>query len=156
MRFLRIGAQGGRTVGQAQRVFTRRNLRWVIPVALLIVVFAALFAWRFEAAKQGAQVDSLGDALWWAMSTVTTVGYGDVVPKTPEGRIAGVVLMFVGITVFSWLTAALASLFVENDEAPVDVEMHRKLDEVSERLAAIETQLAGTEAAANDSREGTP
>ena len=143
IRFIRVGAQAGRTVGEARRVFTRRNLRWVVPIALLIVVFAAMFAWRFEEVHAGTQVNSLGDALWWAVATVTTVGYGDVVPKTPEGRIAGVVLMLVGITVFGWLTAALASVFVENDDAPVDAEIHRKLDEMSQRLAALEAHLMG-------------
>jgi voltage-gated potassium channel len=141
IRFVRVAAQGGRTIGQARRAFTRRSLRWVMPLALLIVAFAAIFAWRFEAAESGAQVNSLGDALWWAIATVTTVGYGDVVPKSAEGRIAGVVLMLVGITVFGWLTAALASLFVENDEAAVDEELHRKLDEIAQRLSTIEAHL---------------
>jgi len=50
------------------------------------------------------------------MSTITTVGFGDPYPVTTEGRIAGVILMFVGITVVSVFTAAIASLFVERKE----------------------------------------
>ncbi|MEZ5124980.1 MAG: potassium channel family protein [Thermoleophilia bacterium] len=141
IRFTRAGAQAGRAVGQARRSFSRRSLRWVLPLALVVVVVAAASTWRFEIGTEGASIHSLGDALWWAMATMTTVGYGDVVPQSTEGRIAGVVLMLVGITVFGWLTAALASLFVERDEAAVDEELHRKLDEVSARLARMEERL---------------
>jgi voltage-gated potassium channel len=86
-------------------------------------------------------VQSLGDALWWTVATLTTVGYGDVVPTTNVGRIAGAVLMAVAIAIFGWLTAALASLFVESDEASADIALHEKLDELSTRLAAIEAHL---------------
>ena len=53
-----------------------------------------------------------GDALWWAVTTVTTVGYGDVYPITTAGRYVGVLTMFVGISVAGSLTAAMASLLI--------------------------------------------
>jgi voltage-gated potassium channel len=157
-RFVRVGAQAGRAVGQGRQVLTRRSARWVAPLALLVVVFAVLYVWRFEEADAGGNMAGLGDALWWAVETVTTVGYGDVVPESTQARVVAAVLMLVGISVFGWLTAALASLFVENDEAAVDEEMHRKLDEISERLAALEARLAQGEAAeeADGERERVP
>ena len=151
--FTRVGAQAGRAVGKGSRVFTRRSARWVAPLALLVMVFAILYVWRYEEVDAGGDITGIGDALWWAIETVTTVGYGDVVPESMGGRIVAAVLMLVGISVFGWLTATLASLFVENDEASVDADMHRKLDEMSKRLAAIEAHLGVPSAEAPDDNE---
>ena len=143
LRLVRGGAHTARTVGKAHRVFSRRSLRWVMPLAPMIVVFAALFVWRFEAFHHNAQIGRQGEALWWAVSTLTTGGESEGVPQSAEGRIAGVVLMVLGVVIIGWLTAALASLFVESDEAAPEVELHRKLAEISERLALIEARLSG-------------
>jgi voltage-gated potassium channel len=59
-----------------------------------------------------AKIRAAGDALWWAVTTVTTVGYGDVYPITAAGRYAGVVTMLVGIAVAGSLTAAMSSLLI--------------------------------------------
>jgi voltage-gated potassium channel Kch len=64
--------------------------------------------------KRGETVKTAGDALWWAIVTVTTVGYGDVSPATAEGRLIAVALMLIGIGVISALTATIASFFVED------------------------------------------
>ena len=58
-------------------------------------------------------VTRLGKAAWWAMATLTTVGYGDVVPETTAGRLVGAGLMFGGLLMLSLLTATIASVFVE-------------------------------------------
>jgi voltage-gated potassium channel len=79
-------------------------------------------------------VRSFGDALWWAVVTVTTVGYGDVSPQTAEGRLIAVVLMFVGIGVISAFTATIASFFVEKEH-------EKETDEIEKRLSFIENQL---------------
>jgi voltage-gated potassium channel len=54
-----------------------------------------------------------GDSLWWGFVTTTTVGYGDYYPETMGGRLFGVILMIIGISTFGFLTAAIASIFVE-------------------------------------------
>ena len=66
----------------------------------------------FERAH-GSQINDFATALWWASTTITTVGYGDVVPQTAAGRGVAVFLMLVGISFFSWITANIAALFVE-------------------------------------------
>lgn len=60
---------------------------------------------------------SLGLAVWWGLQTVTTVGYGDVVPTTTAGRIVGGVEMAVGVSLISLLTAAVTSTVIQRDEA---------------------------------------
>ena len=65
----------------------------------------------------GGTIKTFPGTLWWAMSTVTTVGYGDVTPVTPLGRAAAFVLMVGGITFFSAITANVAAFLVKTDSA---------------------------------------
>ena len=81
-----------------------------------------------------ASIRSLPDGLWWAATTVTTVGYGDTYPKTAAGRGVAVALMVLGIALFSILPANLAALLVEDKEDEVLVQLR----EVNERLRRLE------------------
>lgn len=58
-------------------------------------------------------IHSIGDGLWWSIQTVTTVGYGDIVPASPAGRLVGVVVMVTGIAFLTVTTAAVTNLFIE-------------------------------------------
>ena len=75
------------------------------------------------------------DGIWWAVVTVTTVGYGDLYPKTVQGRLIGMVLMFVGIGFLSLLTAAVASRFVKQERG-------QEHEELMETLRRIEADVA--------------
>jgi voltage-gated potassium channel len=70
------------------------------------------------------------DALWWGLTTMTTVGYGDVYPVTAEGRLAAAVLMILGIGLYSAITATLASFLITGDRSA-------DLADQLERLAAL-------------------
>jgi voltage-gated potassium channel len=73
-------------------------------------------------------VRSPADALWWGIVTLTTVGYGDVYPITPEGRLAAAALMLLGISLFSGITATITSFLVATHEPATDAaEQLRKL-----------------------------
>jgi voltage-gated potassium channel len=95
---------------------------------------------------------SIGEGIWWAIVTLGTVGYGDVVPSTPWGRVVGGVVIIVGVTFLAFLTATVTSMFVSNeqreDAARLDAlreaseqETRALLLRLDERLAAIEARL---------------
>ena len=89
---------------------------------------------------------SLSDALWWSLQTVTTVGYGDVVPRHTEGRIIGSIIMCMGIGFITVVTAAVTATLIgsaERARAPLpDSDLDAGLATIAERLAAIEEALA--------------
>jgi voltage-gated potassium channel len=87
----------------------------VTIIAGLVVVVASLAAYQAEHATN-SEFATVGDALWWGIVTLTTVGYGDIVPKTSAGRFCGVAIMITGIGVLGVLAGSLASLF--NLESP--------------------------------------
>lgn len=79
----------------------------------MVVFVAALAALDAERNSPGATITTFGDALWWAVVTITTVGYGDLSPVTIEGRMIAVALMIGGIGLLGVVTATLASWIVE-------------------------------------------
>ncbi|WP_180933566.1 potassium channel family protein [Nocardioides ungokensis] len=87
---------------------------YVSGVAMMSVGLGALAVLDAERSSPDANIKTAGDALWWACTTVTTVGYGDRYPVTTQGRIIAVVLMLVGIAVLGSLTAIIAAWLVEN------------------------------------------
>lgn len=97
----------------------------------------------------GGPIQDFGDALWWALATVTTVGYGDTYPVTPAGRAVAFFVMAVGIAVFGILTAGIAAYFVESsagEERASDDRLDRileKLDALEERVDELDRRLDG-------------
>src|SRR5262249_56513789 len=75
-----------------------------------VVVIGSLVAYHAEHPTNPGFA-TVGDALWWSIVTLTTVGYGDIVPKTETGRWAAVIIMFTGIAVLGLLAGSLASFF---------------------------------------------
>ncbi|MFG1622895.1 potassium channel family protein [Kribbella sp. NPDC049227] len=96
-----------------------RATTYVVAGAVLLGFVASLAVLDAERGSPEANITTFGDALWWAATTVTTVGYGDHFPTTGEGRIVGVVLMLGGIALVGTITAALASWFVEEQRKEV-------------------------------------
>src|SRR5207247_1753965 len=114
LRLLRLfRAAAVATVGLkgARRLLDHRKFHYVLLVALTAIALGSVGIYLIEG---GTTIRSLDDALWWSVVTVSTVGYGDVAPKTGEGRLIAVVLMVVGIGVISIFTATVASLFAED------------------------------------------
>jgi len=78
-------------------------------VAALVVASGAVMVYAVESRVPGSPIRSFGDALWWALTTVTTVGYGDIVPVTVEGRIIASLLMLFGIGSFGVFISDMAA-----------------------------------------------
>ena len=95
----------------------------------------------------GDNFPSLGSGLWWAVQTVTTVGYGDNVPTTVSGQLLAALVMLLGIGFLTVITAAITSTFVSRSrQTPPDAdtptaEGERELREINERLERIEAAL---------------
>jgi len=98
--------------------------------AFLMIVFCAIAMLRVEGDDPRSKIKTAEDALWWAYATITTVGYGDMVPVTTEGRIIAVVLMTVGVGLFGTFTAYVASWFVEKKEEQKDEEQKIEIKEL--------------------------
>src|SRR5271169_4951666 len=88
---------------------------------------------------------NIGDGMWWAIQTVTTVGYGDLVPESTAGRFIAALVMLVGISFLAVITAAIASEFIESARRHIDGTgtdaVSVKLDQIGARLEVIETGL---------------
>ena len=125
----------------------------VALVAGLVLVVASLAAYHAEH-PTNPEFATVGDALWWGIVTLTTVGYGDIVPHTSAGRFAGIVIMFTGIGVLGVLAGSLASLFnleqASEGESPIASAttepanaqpVHAELGELQTQLRAVERRL---------------
>ena len=124
------------------RALRPRNAAMVIAAIWLIGVIAFGIIERIADPKT---FTSIWLAFWWAIQTVTTVGYGDVVPGQASGKAMAAVLMIVGLAFLSVVTATITSVFVarrqaELAEAGKDPVM-RRLDEIATRLEAIDAEL---------------
>jgi voltage-gated potassium channel len=96
----------------------------------------------FEAHAKGSTIHNYGDALWWSVVTVTSVGYGDESPVTAAGRAVAVVLMITGIALFGVVAASIASYFVEQDS---DRRIDERMDEILAVLHRLEARLDAAE-----------
>lgn len=146
LRALRLVAVAVR-VGRRSRVTWRgRTLTYVAGSMALLMVLAALAVLDAERGRDGGNITGFGDALWWAVTTVTTVGYGDRFPVTAEGRAVAIGLMVAGIALLGVITGALASWFVEHLSGVEEAEARAEatLEEVLAELHAIRAELSAT------------
>jgi voltage-gated potassium channel len=89
---------------------------YVAGSAVLLVFVGSLAVLDVEQNAPDAKILSFGDAAWWAITTITTVGYGDLFPVTPIGRLVAAALMMSGIAVLGVVTASIASWLVQRVE----------------------------------------
>ena len=85
----------------------------VLVTALFLTYLAGIEITMAERGKPGATIEGIGDGFWWAITTLTTVGYGDIYPTTTEGRLIAVGLMVSGICVLGFISATVAAWFVK-------------------------------------------
>lgn len=131
---LRAGGPTARALHAAATVAHRRGLQLYGAVTVALVSGGAILVWGLERTAPESNIETVGDALWWAVVTTTTVGYGDTFPVTAEGRAIAVFLMLVGIGLVGVTTANVAAYFVETEQS-------HELDELRDQLDRIEALL---------------
>ncbi len=120
-----------------------RRWRWFFRHLLLIYV-ASLAVLDTERDQSGATITSFGKALWWSITTVTTIGYGDLYPVTFTGRVVAVLLMTGGISLVGVVTVSLASWIVQRvEEADIENRAATKahIDELCTEVRALADEL---------------
>jgi voltage-gated potassium channel len=147
LRATRVAAFAGKGAKEGRALFSRENFSYAILVGSLAILGGAALVLVVEKDASTSNIRSFPDAIWWAISTVATVGYGDKYPVTAEGRAIAIVLMLLGIGLFGLIAATLSSFFVEQHTK-------NQLDEVVSRLEAIERALVEAQAAAGNDPVG--
>jgi voltage-gated potassium channel len=136
VRVLRLGVALSATVHHARAILQHRQFHFVALVAVVAVCLGGLGIYSVEGGEN-THIQSYGDGLWWAIVTVTTVGYGDISPATTEGRVIASCLMLLGIGVIGAFTATVASFFVQQDEGADLAEIEARLARVEQKLDAL-------------------
>jgi voltage-gated potassium channel len=135
LRLVRVFVFGSRAwVGMRRLV----NVDFLLVYGIGLVVIAATVVASVEGGE-GASIHSFADALWWAVVTITTVGYGDMVPITLAGRAIALLLMLGGIAFFSGITANLASFLIKSkDTGKTDTaNLITEIERLREDIAAL-------------------
>ena len=113
----------------------------ILPFLMLVIAALAFAAGFVMWVIDPHDFPTLGVALWWAVTTVTTVGYGDVVPTNPAGRFVATGLMISGYASLSLLTGIIASLLVARRSAAQDAAEEQALEKIDRRLGELERLL---------------
>jgi voltage-gated potassium channel len=140
-------------------MFQRGNLARFLLAAFVLIVDGAVIVYFFERNALHSNIHTLGESLWWSFVTVTTVGYGDFFPVTPQGRIVACFIMATGILTLAVVTAHVASSFVDQRSQKAGAQSAATQDadavtlsDLDRRLARIEDLLAGVTATGSSPR----
>jgi voltage-gated potassium channel len=148
LRLLRLVVLVGalqQVVGNAIR---GRVVVYTVSGAVLLVYVASLAVLEAERGAPEGHITDFGEALWWSMTTITTVGYGDMYPVTTTGRVIAALLMIGGISLLGTITATIASWIVQrvSEEDSVSEELHTEaIRELRDEVRELRELLAQSE-----------
>lgn len=120
-------------------ILAKHHLGITLAVCFIFIIISGMVISVIDPAFDGPI-----DGIWWAWVTITTVGYGDIVPATNEGRLFGAILILVGLSMFSLITASFSVFFIAKDEHEVAEREKQNLNRIAHletRLEKIEDQL---------------
>ena len=135
----------------AGRALRGKVVVYAAGAAIMLVFVAALAMLDVERHAPGSHIHTFGDALWWGVVTITSVGYGDLEPITLEGRLIAVAVMIGGIALLGTVTATLASFFIDRLADTAKVES----DETQDALGALTDEVRALRAELRAARETT-
>lgn len=120
-----------------ERLTILRAVRTIALFVILLVLAGALLVRVLEPKT----FDDFGLAAWWAVTTVSTVGYGDVVPVTTQGRLVGTVLMITGVSMIPLVTSAVVSILAAKRALEMTEDETQRLQQLAAQLERIEREL---------------
>ena len=112
---MRVLAIGGAAAREGRQILRRRAAQFALSMATMTWLTSAVAFTLVEDVGEGKRLKSFFDGLWWSLTTMTTVGYGDIYPVTGAGRIIAGLTMLVGIATFAIVTAKVAEYLVRSD-----------------------------------------
>jgi len=144
-----MGARVDRLVKDFQQgpASVRNAIRLIVAATILTTVAGGVAVRIFDP----KDFHNMGDAMWWSLQTVTTVGYGDITPKTVVGRLIGSLVLLYSVAFLTILTAAITTSFIQRArnqrqaEAPHEDPVLARLEQIAARLDRLEQRLPATE-----------
>lgn len=125
-------------------VIEKTNLSYIILTLFVIICAGSIAVLVLEGSSHG-DINTPMDAIWYVVTTISTVGYGDMVPESFGGKIVGIILMFVGVGFFSLLTVYLSSLFME--------EVEEEEEEIRGKIISMEKSVGEMKSEINELKE---
>lgn len=141
VRVVIVFARMRRVMMRSGGFLNRSNLLTMAGITIGVIFLGAFAVLVLETGSNEARITNFADAVWWSISTITTVGYGDIVPHSIPGRIMGMVLMVVGIGVMAALISQVSAALVEKrlkKQPEKDDLRTRMISEIKDRLDRIE------------------
>lgn len=139
LRLVRIFALLGKEKREIYNFIEKTKLNYIIFSFLIFVIGATILILILENSP-GSEIKTPLDALWYVVSTITTVGYGDITPVTYDGKIFGIMLMVVGVFFFSVLTASISSWFLRGIESEEE-ELKTKIGKIENSIDDLKTEM---------------
>lgn len=140
LRLVRIFALFGKGRKSIFKFIEKTHLNYILFTLILIVVASTIAVLVLESSPTD-EINTPLDALWYVVSTVTTVGYGDIVPISPGGKVLGIILMIIGVGFFSLLTATLSSYFMRDMESE-EKELKDQVENLENSINEMRSEIA--------------
>ena len=122
----------------SHRLFHHRSFRHALLMLIALSVFLGVLIVPVESRSPKVRIKTTEEGLWWAVTTVTGVGYGDFVPVTSMGRFIGAALSITGVTMFGLLIGIIGITMTKRQEEYTWFRLFDRLDQMDERIARIE------------------
>lgn len=124
------------------------KLYFLLIASIAIVISGSMLILSIESGQPGSQINSELDAVWWTVSTITTVGYGDIVPVTDAGKIMAIFYMIFGLTILAIFLSALGTKFYkqqfeknEKDLSLTQEKFFQRLDDLEKNQKKLQNDL---------------
>lgn len=139
LRLVRIFALFGKGKRNVFNFIEKTHINYML-FTLIIIVTASTIAVLVLESSPADEIHTPLDALWYVISTITTVGYGDIVPVSPGGKVLGIILMIVGVGFFSVLTATLSSYFMKDMETD-EKELKEQVESLEKSINEMKSEI---------------